>query len=44
MHIVEVCREGDGLAAPMTQMRTWLDASGIENIHRGPDNSAALNR
>jgi hypothetical protein len=30
MHIVEVRRDGDGLAAPMAQMRTWLDGRGIQ--------------
>ena len=30
MHIVEIPREGEGLAAPMTQMRMWLDARRIE--------------
>ena len=30
MHIVEIRRGGEGLAAPMTQMRMWLDARRIE--------------
>ena len=30
MHIVEIPRDGEGLAAPMTQMRMWLDARRIE--------------
>ena len=29
-HIVEVHQYGDGLAAPMSQMREWLDAQNIE--------------
>jgi len=32
MHIVEVCREGEGLAGPMAQMRTWLDGIGIQPL------------
>ena len=30
MHIVEIPRDGEGLASPMTQMRMWLDARRIE--------------
>ena len=30
MHIVEIPRDGEGLAAPMSQMRMWLDARRIE--------------
>ena len=30
MHIVEIPRDGEGLAGPMTQMRMWLDARRIE--------------
>jgi len=30
MHSVEVRRGGSDLAAPMAQMRTWLDGKGIE--------------
>jgi hypothetical protein len=30
MHIVEIPRDGEGLASPMTQMRMWLDAKRIE--------------
>ena len=30
MHIVEIRRDGEGLAAPMTQMRMWLDARRVE--------------
>jgi hypothetical protein len=30
MHIVEIRREGDGLAEPMTQIRIWLDHQGIQ--------------
>ena len=30
MHIVEVRRGGDDLAAPMNQMRDWLDGKRIE--------------
>ena len=29
MHIVEIPRDGEGLASPMTQMRMWLDARRI---------------
>jgi hypothetical protein len=29
MHIVEIARDGEGLASPMTQMRMWLDAKRI---------------
>ena len=29
MHIVEVRRDGDALAGPMTEMRDWLDAHSI---------------
>jgi hypothetical protein len=32
MYIVEVFRGGAGLAAPMNQMRTWLDGKGIEPV------------
>jgi hypothetical protein len=31
MHIVEVRRNGDGIAAEMNQMRDWLDAHRIES-------------
>ena len=30
MYSVEVCRDGDDLAAPMVQMRTWLDNERIQ--------------
>ena len=30
MHIVEVHRDGDDLAAPMAEMRSWLDAARIQ--------------
>jgi len=30
MQIVEVRRDGDDLAGPMAQMRTWLDGMGIQ--------------
>ena len=30
MHIVEIHRDSDALAGPMEQMRTWLDAKGIQ--------------
>ena len=30
MYIVEVYRNGDGLAEPMAQFRTWLDSSHIQ--------------
>jgi hypothetical protein len=29
MHIVEVRRDGEDLAGPMTQMRIWLDGKSI---------------
>ena len=32
MYTVEVFRGGAGLAAPMNQMRTWLDGKGIEPV------------
>ena len=32
MYIVEVFRGGAGLAAPMNQMRTWLDGKGIKPV------------
>jgi hypothetical protein len=32
MYTVEVFRGGAGLAAPMHQMRTWLDGKGIEPV------------
>ena len=30
MHVVEVRRNGDGLAGPMAEMREWLDNKHIE--------------
>ena len=30
MHVVEIRRDGEALAGPMEQMRTWLDAKGIK--------------
>lgn len=30
MYIVEIRRDNDAIAGPMTQMRTWLDAKGIQ--------------
>lgn len=30
MYVVEVTQSGDGLAAPMTKMRTWLDHQRVE--------------
>ena len=30
MYIVEVRRDGDGLAEPMAQIRTWLDHERIQ--------------
>ena len=32
MYTVEVFRGGDGLAAPLHQMRTWLDGMHIEPV------------
>jgi len=32
MYIVEIRREGDNLAGPIEQMRTWLDANRIEPV------------
>jgi hypothetical protein len=32
VYTVKVCRDGDELAGPMAQMRTWLDSKGIEPI------------
>ena len=32
MHIVEVRRDGDDIAGPMAQMRTWLDAKAIQPV------------
>src|SRR5580700_3264665 len=32
MHIVEVRRNGDGIAAEMNQMRDWLDAHRVEPL------------
>ena len=31
MYIVEVRRDGDGLAEPLAQMRTWLDHEHIQS-------------
>ena len=30
MHVVEFRRAGDDIAGPMAQMRTWLDAKGMQ--------------
>ena len=30
MHVVEIHHGGEELAAPMSQMRNWLDGKGIE--------------
>jgi hypothetical protein len=32
MYMVEVFRGGDGLAAPLHQMRTWLDGMRIQPV------------
>ena len=30
MYVVELCQQGDGLAEPMAQIRTWLDHQQIQ--------------
>ena len=40
MHIVEIRREGDGLAEAMSRMRDWLDNHGIEPEFFGFDEAA----
>jgi hypothetical protein len=32
MHVVEISQSGEGLSAPMAQMRTWLDHHRIEPL------------
>jgi len=39
MHIVEIRRDGESLAASMSRMRDWVDARGIEPIFFGFDES-----
>jgi len=40
MHLVEIRREGEGLAAAMTRMRDWFDANGIQPTFFGFDATA----
>jgi hypothetical protein len=40
MHLVEISRDGEGLAASMSRMRDWFDANGIEPAFFGFDAEA----